>query len=186
MLIIHSHIHKRTYAQEELLKIQPRLAEAVRDGKINVKDEFPVVSIVKGMTFVLVELESEEALKLVGTTDGRLSGDGLDEGWSSTFVGMYFFVKCQDWSDGTRVLRTRMIEGVFEDPATGSAASDLAAYLSTVEGKAKESVRYEIVQGVEMGRRSEILVEIVMTETGISEVFLEGSTVQVMRGQLTI
>jgi PhzF family phenazine biosynthesis protein len=180
---VYRHIHKRSYMREELLKLQPRLAES----NINVKAEFPIVSIVQGMTFVLVELESEEALKLVATTGSPLSVSGLDEDWNKTFVGTYFFVRSNDRSDGTRVLRTRMIEGTLEDPATGSAASDLAGYISIVEGKPNESLRYEIIQGVEMGRRSEIFIEVVMKEdTGIADVYLEGSAVQVMAGRLMV
>lgn len=171
-----------------MLKLQPRLAEASRAGKFSVKQDFPVVSIVKGMTFVLVELESEEALSLVGTTGTSFSMGGLDEEWNETFVGMYFFVRCKDAPNGTKVLRTRMIEGTVEDPATGSAASDLAAYLSLVEGKPAESLRYEIVQGVEMGRRSKIEIEVVLTEKDavISNIFLSGTSTKVMTGRLTI
>jgi PhzF family phenazine biosynthesis protein len=165
------------------LKLHLRLAES----NINVKADFPIVSVVKGMTFVLVELESEEVLKLIGTTNSPLFVSGLDEDWNETFVGMYFFVRSKDRPDGTKVLRTRMIEGTLEDPATGSAASDLAGYLSIIEGKPEESLRYEIIQGVEMGRRSEISIEVVMKkDTGIADIYLEGSSVQVMKGSLTI
>jgi len=68
---------------------------------------------VKGMTFVLVELESLEALERVGLSGFSLSSEdvGLDEGWSRTFVGMYFFVRCGNGPDGESQLRTRMIEG---------------------------------------------------------------------------
>jgi PhzF family phenazine biosynthesis protein len=80
-----------------------------------------------------------------------------------------------------------MIEGPMEDPATGSAASCLAAYLSLKEGGDIKTLKYELVQGVEMGRRSEIFIEIEMTEDrSVSEVYLEGGAVKVMEGRLTI
>jgi len=80
-----------------------------------------------------------------------------------------------------------MIEGPLEDPATGSAASDLAAYLSLTAGRESKTLKYEIIQGVEMGRRSEIFIEVEMTEDGaVSQLFLEGGAVQVMEGRLTI
>jgi PhzF family phenazine biosynthesis protein len=90
--------------------------------------------------------------------------------------------------DGVTRLRTRMIEGPLEDPATGSAASDLAAFLSQTAGEAsKKTFKYEIVQGVEMGRRSEIFIEVEMNEDAtVSQLFLEGGAVQVMEGRLTI
>lgn len=154
---------------------------------MHLREQYPIVSIVNGMTFVLVELESLEALKLVATTSSRLGADDLDQGWSRSFVGTYFYVKTGESADGVRSLRTRMIEGTLEDPATGSAASDLAAYLSLVEGESKQTLKYAITQGVEMGRRSDIHIDVVMKEEAvIDKVFLAGDAVQVMEGRLTI
>jgi PhzF family phenazine biosynthesis protein len=88
---------------------------------------------------------------------------------------------------GATTLRARMIEGTLEDPATGSAASDLAAYLSLKTRKKEKTLRYEIVQGVEMGRRSEIFIDVEMArDNTISKVYLEGGAVQVMEGRLTV
>lgn len=170
-----------------LFKVQPQLAGAHSQDKIKVKIDFPIVSIVKGMTFVLVELESVEALAMVSLAGQSLAINGLDEGWDKTFVGMYFFVRVANKDQGVTRLRTRMIEGPLEDPATGSAASDLAAYISLTEGGANKTFQYEIVQGVEMGRRSEILIDVDVNENGsISEVRLEGGAVQVMKGQVVV
>jgi len=139
------------------------------------------------MTFVLVELESEEVLSMVSLAGRALVIDGLNEDWCKTFIGTYFFVRMGTSEDGVVRLRTRMILGSLEDPATGSAASDLAAYLSLMEGGSRETLKYEIVQGVEMGRRSEILIEIDLTQDrAISELYLEGGAVEVMEGRLTI
>ncbi|KAF2027920.1 Diaminopimelate epimerase-like protein [Setomelanomma holmii] len=169
------------------VSVQPRLADALHQKKSRVQDSFPIVSIVQGMTFVLVELDSLEALEQVDLAGQTLEISGLDEGWDQTFVGTYFFVRLGKSASGVIEIRTRMIEGPLEDPATGSAASDLAAYLSLKEGKPKETSRYEIVQGVEMGRRSEIFIDVEMDTGGdISKVFLEGGAVPVMEGILRV
>ncbi|KAF2001435.1 Diaminopimelate epimerase-like protein [Amniculicola lignicola CBS 123094] len=181
------HVHKTTWSKENLSATQSQLAEASRKQDVNLKDEYPVASIVKGMTFILIELENEDALGRVATTALRPHVEGLDDGWDKTFVGCYFYVRYPDKDDGTRVLRTRMIEGTLEDSATGSAASDLAGYLSLLEGKPKQRLRYEITQGVEMGRKSDISLEVVMAESeGIETLYLEGSAVEVMEGRLTV
>jgi len=139
------------------------------------------------MTFVLVELDSLEALKLVSLAGQSLAIDGLDQGWDKTFIATYFFVRMEKRSGVATTLQTRMIEGPLEDPATGAAASALTAYLSLKEGTPDETLRYELVQGVEMGRRSEIFIDIEMdSDKSISKVFLEGGAVQVMEGRLTI
>jgi PhzF family phenazine biosynthesis protein len=182
-----SHIHKKIYTRDELFALQPRLADAQHQGKVQVKDDYAIVSIVKGMTFILIELESEEALGMVSLAGRTLEVDGLDKEWNKTFIGSYFFVRMGRGKDGATRLRTRMIEGPLEDPATGSAASDLAAYLSVMEGGADKILRYEIVQGVEMGRRSEIFIEVEMKEDrSVSKLYLEGGAVAVMEGRLTI
>ena len=219
-----SHIHERKYTREELFKEQPRLAEAHQLNQIQVKENFAIVSIVRGMTFVLVELDSLDALELVTLAGKPLVLDGLDEEWNKTFVGTYFYVYTGQRGDGasrvqTRMiegtressatgsasadlavylslikknkggaltLRTRMIEGTLEDPATGSAASDLAAFLSLKEGSSNETLSYEIVQGVELGRRSEIFVDVEMGKGNVSKVFLEGGAVGVMEGRLNV
>ncbi|RMZ69518.1 phenazine biosynthesis [Pyrenophora seminiperda CCB06] len=178
---------KNRCSKDELFALYPRLAEAHQQGKIQAHNDFPVVSIVKGMTFVLVELDDEETLGMVTLAGRALVVDGLNQDWCKTFIGTYFFVRMGKNESGVVKLRTRMIEGALEDPATGSAASDLAAYLSLTEGGSSETLKYEIIQGVEMGRRSEILIEIDLTQSQtISELYLEGSAVEVMEGRLTI
>jgi PhzF family phenazine biosynthesis protein len=183
----HSHIHKKRWSRDELFSLQPELSEVHQQGKTKIREDFAVVSIVNGMTFVLVELENLEALKLVTLAGSSVKISGLDEGWDKTFIGTYFFVRTGISSEGRVSLRTRMIEGPLEDPATGSAASDLAAYLSLTEGESKGVLSYEIVQGVEMGRRSEIAIDVEMDgNNAISKVLLEGGAVGVMEGILTI
>ncbi|KAF1830925.1 Diaminopimelate epimerase-like protein [Decorospora gaudefroyi] len=181
------HVHQKRYRRDEVFALQPRLAEAHQRGGMTTREDFPIVSIVKGMTFVLVELESEEALGMVSLASRTLGVDGLDEEWNKTFIGSYFFVRIGKSEDGTTRLRSRMIEGPVEHPASGSAASDLAAYLSSTEGGDNKTLRYEIVQGVEMGRRSEIFIEVEMTDGGsVSKLYVEGGAVQVMEGRLTV
>ena len=138
------------------------------------------------MTFILIELKSLEALQSVSITGAPVTVSGLDEEWNNTFVGTYFYVRTPS-AEGMQSLRTRMIEGTLEDPATGSAASDLAAYLSLTHGKPGQTLEYEITQGVEMGRKSDISVQVVLgQESGIEKITLGGKTVPVMEGQLLV
>jgi PhzF family phenazine biosynthesis protein len=85
-------------------------------------------------------------------------------------------------------LRTRMMSRDLEDPATGSASSCLAAYLS-IHGPDKQTTpkrRYEFTQGVEMGRESFIVVDVTLKDGALDTITLAGSAVQVMRGHVTI
>ncbi|KAK9489560.1 hypothetical protein V1508DRAFT_444563 [Lipomyces doorenjongii] len=127
------HIHNTTVSAEQLLAMQPSL-EVRRDltelGFLDLPGS-PVVSIVPGMTFVLVELPSLRSLATIGVSSGDVQVR-LDPAWSPSFVGIYFyFLQCVT-ADGTHHIRTRMMANGFEDPATGSAASALAAFPSEI------------------------------------------------------
>lgn len=151
----------------------------------------PVVSIVRGMSFLLVRLPSLRHLGMVDAAVGtRLDLGGgqddsvLDEGpWGLGFMGRYYYVLSPEGGEeeekgkgekatgeGVRTLtvRTRMIEGP-EDPATGSAASTLACHLSLASGEAGATTRYLIRQGVEMGRTSDIQVDVTTTTTNTTK-----------------
>ncbi|TRX96621.1 hypothetical protein FHL15_002523 [Xylaria flabelliformis] len=164
--------------------LHPNLA--IREAELDA----PVFSIVKGMTMVLVPLPSLDLLGEVRPL--RLDFDALsppllDEGWREGLVMRYYYVDVKDAEaqDGVRCLRTRMVELGFEDPATGSAASGLCAYL-TLE-QAKKGARFQVTQGVEMGRKSVISVETMVGEGGkLSEVYLGGTAVVVMQGTLRV
>jgi len=176
------HLHAETaFSVDALEALQPSLrGEGVAVRRID------VVSPVRGMNFVCVELESLEALGSARCTGLRPAAK-LDGEWDVGFVGSLFYVKTGEEGEGqSRVvrLRTRMLEAVFEDPATGSAACALGALLSL---RAKEKrVVYEITQGVEMGRRSEIGMAVTLNGAldGVETMELSGSSVKVMEGKV--
>jgi len=87
--------------------------------------------------------------------------------------------------DGSR-LRARMfspLSGTVEDAATGSAATPLAALLLSF-GQENEG-RYEIVQGVEMGRPSRLLCSAHRASDGI-RAKVGGNCVPVLAGEVTL
>lgn len=153
----------------------------------------PTVSIVRGMTFILVRLPSLEVLASVSAGIKPLAQvyrpTDLDDGWQVGLTGTYYFVSEGEDTEGKISIRTRMF-GSREDPATGSAASALTSYLSLVLPREKGAgpFNYHIVQGIEMGRESHILVGVSRTEDagGITEVKLAGQAVKVMEGTLEL
>jgi PhzF family phenazine biosynthesis protein len=152
----------------------------------------PVFSIVKGMTFILVELPSLDLLQKVTLSPAVFPSEQLlDQDWQHGFLSRYYFVRTAEPHDrdGARVvsLRTRMIESSFEDPATGSAACCLSSYLSLTEHTdPNQSFRYDVTQGVEMGKESNIAVDVDLQDAKVNQVTLAGAAVQVMRGTITI
>lgn len=196
------HLHSRTLRslyelgdKEMTAQIQPALHddEEIRQAELDA----PLFSIVKGMTFLLVQLPSIDHLGKVSVAKRLDLGNYvslLDAGsWGHGFVARYYFVPqtVATAEDGVRTetFRTRMVELGFEDPATGSAASALSCHLNLV-GEMDE-VRYRITQGVEIGRKSDIEVN-VASDAGsegtrmIKEVRLGGSARMVMTGSINV
>ncbi|UNI18222.1 hypothetical protein JDV02_004504 [Purpureocillium takamizusanense] len=200
--------------EEAVLAARAQLSDdaATREAELAA----PAVSIVRGMTFLLVELPSVAHLARVNVGKRLDFGGGLarallDEGpWHDSFVSRYYYVKKGAEEEGESKSsaawsgHTRMVELDFEDPATGSAACTLASYL-VLSGKVAggggggKKLRFDIVQGEHMGRRSDIAVEIHTKEEeeagrdddgsglyGIDKLFLGGTAVPVMEGTITV
>lgn len=78
----------------------------------------------------------------------------------------------------------------MEDPATGAAACALTSYLAIHVFEELE-LQYELTQGVEMGRQSDIFVNVKVDvdskgQRKIDKVRLGGTAKQIMQGTLEI
>ncbi|HET8584445.1 MAG TPA: PhzF family phenazine biosynthesis protein, partial [Casimicrobiaceae bacterium] len=84
--------------------------------------------------------------------------------------------------------KTRMFapaDGVFEDPATGSAAGPLAVHLAR-HGRIAFGEEIEISQGAEIGRPSTLFAVAEGTADKLERVRVGGSAVIVARGEFTL
>ena len=91
--------------------------------------------------------------------------------------------------EGIDRLRARMfspLSGTVEDPATGSASAALGAFLLTLDRRADAEQIIFIEQGVEMGRPSEIIVDVRKTGGRVEGVRIAGRCVPVMRGTIEL
>ena len=175
--------HRHTeneFTVEQVHALQPGLKDAgIRPQAID------VVSPVKGMNFIAIQLSSLDDLGKIAVT-GVKPKAALDKDWNVGFCGSYFYVMLP-MGERAASVRTRMIEGTLEDPATGSAACGLSCFLA-MKLRLGKTTKFEIVQGVEMGRRSEIGVKVALKEGGeeVERVELSGRAVTVMEGTLRI
>lgn len=103
-----------SYFQQSGLSTDVAIAEAERTA--------PIVSIVKGMTFLLVRLPSLEALGKVEGRGQMIDFKGvLDRAWGETFVATYYYVllptrgKTRGVDERTVEIRSRMV-GMFRPP----------------------------------------------------------------------
>ncbi|HEX6458986.1 MAG TPA: PhzF family phenazine biosynthesis protein [Thermoleophilaceae bacterium] len=134
----------------------------------------PVEEYDNGPHFVMVGLESEEAVAALEPDFGRLNRLGTFG--FSTFAGQ-----------GTK-WKTRMFGpgvGVVEDPATGSAAGPLGVHLLR-HGLIESGQEIELTQGVEIKRPSTLYVRVTGTPEEIERVEVGGEAVIVANGELQL
>lgn len=114
-----------------------------------------------GVDFVFVEV-TEEALGLARPDIAAYQRLADTERDSAARLSIFLYAR-----EGNRV-RARMfspLTGTWEDPATGSANATLGALLLSLGDAA--SARYDVRQGVEMGRPSNLAVHAWRTPEGI-------------------
>ncbi|HYL79704.1 MAG TPA: PhzF family phenazine biosynthesis protein [Candidatus Acidoferrum sp.] len=103
-------------------------------------------------------------------------------------LGCFLFTLATGSSDV--FARARMFApgaGITEDPATGSAAGPLGAYLAAHGVLPRERSSFVIEQGVEMGRPSRIWVEVRRDGSGMPDAIrVGGTTVPVISGTIQL
>jgi trans-2,3-dihydro-3-hydroxyanthranilate isomerase len=131
----------------------------------------PIEAYRSGPAHVYVELPDPDAVAALRPDLGALERLGV------------YGINCFAGS-GER-WKTRMFGpalGVAEDPATGSAAGPLAVHLAR-HGRIAYGSEIEIVQGVEIGRRSVLRARVDGAPDAIERVVVGGSAVIVARGE---
>ena len=142
-------------------------------GDIRIARHDPVQATL-GLPFVLVELTDREAL-----SNAIPAMEPFRRAAFAYPGGLDFAIFCYCRSGGR--VDARMfapLDNIPEDPATGSAAATLAAYLAQLQGS---DVSLVITQGEDMGRLSHI-----RAQTGPDGVTIAGQAVQTMEGRLVL
>ncbi|KAL4735573.1 phenazine biosynthesis-like protein [Aspergillus similis] len=184
------HVHQQQAALAQICAVQSCL-NAVSD-LYDVKATHPVVSMVRGVTYALVDLTKREDL-FAGLVPGGSPRLDLDEGWTPSFTGVMYYRLLDsrvDIESNIMVwdLRVRMIAINLEDPACGSGGCSLGAYLALSNGHESQNHRFNIEQGLEMGRHSRIVVDVLLDEEGrrVVEVKLAGQAAFVAEGRIYV
>ncbi|OMP82042.1 hypothetical protein BK809_0006351 [Diplodia seriata] len=188
------HEHRATSSWHQLLATQPpalrTLVERARGPENLQTTTFPTVSIVNGVTYVLCDLTRHPPDVFAAVRAGPSPEVALDEGWAPGFVGVMYYRVLDDGAgagDDVVRLRVRMVAIGLEDPACGSGASALCAWLALQRGRGRGGarVRFELEEGTEIGRQSFIGVEVVLDRggDGVQEVWLMGKAAWVTKGE---
>jgi trans-2,3-dihydro-3-hydroxyanthranilate isomerase len=92
----------------------------------------------------------------------------------------------REGSESWRVRSFVPHQSIVEDPATGSAAAAFAGWLASRAPRGESTLRYRLNQGVEMGRPSELAVEIDRAGGKVSAVRVGGTAVIVTEGSMQV
>lgn len=158
-------------------KISPTaLAEALGLRTGDIDSSLPIESVSTGIFNLMVPLRNQAALGKIQSNMRALFH--LLNG-NSTMA--YCFALA---GRGKALARGMLPWEIYEDPATGSAAGSLGAYLVR-QGKLKPGEELSIRQGVEMGRPSEIHVRVAM-EKGKLVSRVSGSAVGILEGHIEL
>jgi trans-2,3-dihydro-3-hydroxyanthranilate isomerase len=145
---------------------------------IAIENHVPTVASV-GLGFLMVEINNRQALE-----SARIVSQAFAENIPLDFAaGVLFYLHAEE-SDEVDV-RARMfspIDGVGEDPATGSANAALVGLLAALDPLPDMTLEIRIAQGVEMGRPSLLEAKAVKESNRIAETRIGGYSVSVMTG----
>lgn len=157
----------------------------LRQQDIATQAHTPLIASV-GTPFVIAELASLDALRRASPDIAAFRRAAERFGELSSRFSLLLYVRRD--GDATR-LAARMfapLGGVLEDPATGSANAALAALLTSLAPGENVDLTYDITQGVEMGRPSQIVATARKTAEGPVTATVAGSCVPVMRGTVEL
>jgi predicted PhzF superfamily epimerase YddE/YHI9 len=211
------HIHQSRVSFNDVLAVQPQLKIVPTMERVKDKS-YPIVSIVKGMTFCLVDLTDAPEV-LTALRAGEAPAMTLDEEWNSGFcAAIYYERRGEDKGSEPTIynMHVRMITQGIEDPGTGSGNCALACYLALAAGATgpKQEVKsasgeedlasktekiklgdktdhhvFAIEQGLEMGRKCTIAIEVDIKESedgkrAVSGLILSGRCTFFTRGEI--
>ncbi|MBB3646823.1 trans-2,3-dihydro-3-hydroxyanthranilate isomerase [Rhizobium sp. BK619] len=158
---------------------------SLEPGAIVTTNHAPVFASV-GLNFAVAEVSGLEAL---AAARPNLAGFQAAAGRQTTSGHDFSLFVYARTSENPWHIRARMfapLDNVPEDPATGSASAALGAYLVSLAPDADMNVRITVEQGVEMGRRSIIALDVVKSNGIVTDVIISGSCVAVMRGEIIL
>jgi trans-2,3-dihydro-3-hydroxyanthranilate isomerase len=165
---------QRTYELGPVVMDRGRVARSIGVGEQDLVPELEPRVISTGNAHLIVALRDEKAVARAAPDASILVALLMETGAG----GVYLFSTIGDETAKARMFAPDV--GVIEDPATGSAAGQLGAYLAEA-GAGGLPGRLLIRQGEEIGRPSELHLEVTRRDDGF-DVWVEGGVAIVGRG----
>jgi trans-2,3-dihydro-3-hydroxyanthranilate isomerase len=147
----------------------------------DILDDYPMQVVSTGFPFLIIPIKSLEAIQKI-SLNPQLQLEILND-----FVTSKLLVFTTETIHKDSNVHVRMFApsvGVLEDPATGSAAGPIGAYLEhwNVLSNHTQSTEIKIEQGYEIKRPSQLIAKNLYTENEISNVLVSGKVKMTAEG----
>jgi len=159
-----------------------RIAKALGINSAEIRDDLPIQIASTGFPFIFVPIRTLDALAKCAPNAPALAALFKP---GEQILPIYMFVANESGEFAPRSRMFAPFTGVSEDPATGSASAPFGAYAATyglINPAPKAS--FLIQQGVEMGRPSEIHVEVARKDSGAFAIRIGGRCAIVGEGSM--
>jgi trans-2,3-dihydro-3-hydroxyanthranilate isomerase len=156
-----------------------RAAEALGLRQDDLHPELDPQVVDTGLAYAVVPLRDQGALGAVRPVIGPLTAfeDDYAEAYPCAFTG-----EESPWVEARGLFPNA---GIPEDPATGSAAGPLAAYMAAA-GRLPFGARRVVLQGARIGRPSHLTVSVTGGPGAITDVLVGGRVYPVLKGELEL
>ena len=158
---------------------------SISAGEIRTETHVPVIASV-GLPFAFAEVSDLETLARAcpntaafAEADRRFSREGEQ-------FALFIYTRLPDTPWHLRARMFAPLDNIIEDPATGSASGALGALLASLQPASDLDINITVEQGVEMGRRSLIELNVHKSDGLVRSVRMAGRCVAVMRGNLSL
>ncbi|WFU08137.1 PhzF family phenazine biosynthesis protein [Rhizobium sp. CB3090] len=138
-----------------------------------------------GLLFAFAEVDGLETLGKARPNAAAFAEAAARHEDEKTDFSLFLYTRLAENPQHIRARMFAPLDNVLEDPATGSASAALGAYLASLLPEADTEMQITIEQGVEMGRRSLINLGVRKSAGSVTDVFISGDCVSVMRGEIT-
>lgn len=155
-------------------------ATGVHTSDIDTDNSQPM-SHAGGPTFLFVPLNNRQALSQAQTLEPTCSQ--LIRAYGATGIYVYYLDESRNAVDARMFAPTA---GIPEDPATGSASAILASQLQISDQLSEGDNQFTIRQGYDMGRPSDLLLNIDFVQGLIRSVKVSGSSTNISCGSIRI
>ncbi len=170
-----------------VFKDRKKMAQALGIAPEDIHPDLPAQVFSTGLPGLIIPLASLDAIQRVSLNVGVFNE--ICRAMSVTGAEV-FTLETLDKAHHVHVRNFDPLVGVFEDPATGSMAGALGAYLlanQVFDYEPEASTTHMVIeQGFEMGRPSLIEVEVDIRQGAVAEVRVGGQVVIVITGELML